>query len=784
MVVLVATIVIAVIIMSVSIVSINNATKNAALVTFTEELTNIEGAVEEYYLLNGELPFLNNTQYTLSEISAESFNSSEFTLEVNTNNDNDNYFVKIDLTKLDFEKAVRGTLRYGEDDNDVYVIAYPSFNVYYLKGVNIGSVNYFSLANLQKTEEISQNEQSNETSMYSGDLYVKKSTNNWSNTLNLEISTYIVSGNTLSIQIPNDDSNVIEKNLTTTINTTNTITINTLSAVGYSSQEITNFNNLEQSKKKIIIIKKEGTNVVGRVEVDMSNYDTVLPVINGQISKSSYEKYNTVSFNVSDSLSKIDQVRYEYLEKTNYAGTSNYFENNSYYDKANLIKNGKIAEIDNDVVTIKLPKNVTKIKCVVIDKAGNSTNVTELDTKSPIFIGYNTVSGTTSSMTFNAKVEANSTVTDFRTAISVDGVNYTSDYVHGAIDTLTNFTYSNIQNMYDYIFIKITVVCGGTEEIRIIQVDTSNFLDEGTRDKANASWSKPYIPEGFVHIEGTVTTGYVIQDTYDRDTKYSEFVWVPVDYIYNNTPLAKGTDSTKTKLQNLRTGWLYGTDVSTVTALASGYEEPYSGASSQELAEYNTMIQSIETYGGFYVARYEAGDLGATAARTDVSGITNKVVSKKGAYVYNFVTWGNAITDYSGGAVELSRDMYKYSSDIFSHLIYGAEWDTLMHWATMDGKNVSNSISWGNYPNSIGDAAINCGLIQKTGTNETWKTHNIYDLAGNVYEWTMETVNSTYRVNRSGSYSRSDTSYATIRDSAGFGFVYEHLGFRPVLYIK
>ena len=107
-----------------------------------------------------------------------------------------------------------------------------------------------------------------------------------------------------------------------------------------------------------------------------------------------------------------------------------------------------------------------------------------------------------------------------------------------------------------------------------------------------------------------------------------------------------------------------------------------------------------------------------------------------------------------------------------------------MHWATMDGKNVSNSISWGNYPNSIGDAAINCGLIQKTGTNETWKTHNIYDLAGNVYEWTMETVNSTYRVNRSGSYSRSDTSYATIRDSAGFGFVYEHLGFRPVLYIK
>ena len=51
----------------------------------------------------------------------------------------------------------------------------------------------------------------------------------------------------------------------------------------------------------------------------------------------------------------------------------------------------------------------------------------------------------------------------------------------------------------------------------------------------------------------------------------------------------------------------------------------------------------------------------------------------------------------------------------------------------------NDSRSWGNYSNSVGDAAINAGDSAKPGgTNEYWKVNNIYDLAGNVHEWTQE----------------------------------------------
>ena len=39
-----------------------------------------------------------------------------------------------------------------------------------------------------------------------------------------------------------------------------------------------------------------------------------------------------------------------------------------------------------------------------------------------------------------------------------------------------------------------------------------------------------------------------------------------------------------------------------------------------------------------------------------------------------------------------------------------------------------------------------------TGRSEYWKANNIYDLAGNTFEWTQETYQSTDSVYRGGSY--------------------------------
>ena len=65
----------------------------------------------------------------------------------------------------------------------------------------------------------------------------------------------------------------------------------------------------------------------------------------------------------------------------------------------------------------------------------------------------------------------------------------------------------------------------------------------------------------------------------------------------------------------------------------------------------------------------------------------------------------------------------------------------------------TNSSSWGNVSNSTGDAATDAGSKQNTGYSEYWKANNIYNLAGNVYEWTQEKYSTgTNRANRGGVY--------------------------------
>ena len=104
--------------------------------------------------------------------------------------------------------------------------------------------------------------------------------------------------------------------------------------------------------------------------------------------------------------------------------------------------------------------------------------------------------------------------------------------------------------------------------------------------------------------------------------------------------------------------------------------------------------------------------------------------------------------------------------------MYGVEWDSLLNWlkdnATISSANAgetktmdiadiqTNSRSWGNYNNSTGDAASEPWVqykLQNTGASEYWKANNIYDIAGNVEEWTQEKYSTgTVRAVRGGNY--------------------------------
>ena len=84
-----------------------------------------------------------------------------------------------------------------------------------------------------------------------------------------------------------------------------------------------------------------------------------------------------------------------------------------------------------------------------------------------------------------------------------------------------------------------------------------------------------------------------------------------------------------------------------------------------------------------------------------------------------------------------------------STMIYGNQWDEVMSWLIETGEKTEEEInidstSWGNYEIDGID-----GEKQVTGYNEAWKANNIYDLAGNCWEWTQETNDINYRIVRS-----------------------------------
>ena len=182
--------------------------------------------------------------------------------------------------------------------------------------------------------------------------------------------------------------------------------------------------------------------------------------------------------------------------------------------------------------------------------------------------------------------------------------------------------------------------------------------------------------------------------------------------------------------------------------------------------EYKDMIDSVNTNKGFYVSRYEASQKDSTTAQ-----------SKRGQDPWKYVSQKTAKTASSN-----------INTSINSHLIYGVEWDSVLTWLLDSSATIGNDIggtktitisdiqsdsrSWGNYSNAVGGAEANSGSRKPSGTNEYWKVNNIYDLAGNLYEWTQENYSTgTDRAYRGGDYNNDwDNSPAAYRYS------YEEVG--------
>ena len=282
------------------------------------------------------------------------------------------------------------------------------------------------------------------------------------------------------------------------------------------------------------------------------------------------------------------------------------------------------------------------------------------------------------------------------------------------------------------------------------------------------------IPAGFKVADdsgNTIDEGIVIEDS-----EKNQFVWVPVSKENFATEFVRREGYEGGSLQT----WL--SDCG--EANAKGENEKVTETETTKKEAIN-MYSSVERNEGFYIARYEAGKEG------------ENVVSKKGADVYNEISWSangdkQETTGITGGAVELSRNFAnaKNYKTVTSTLIYGVQWDAVMKW--MENVNnpngrkyIQDSTGMGWYDDNSGGNPQKTGIDigeENKGSNQVKK---IYDLAGNVEEWTMEAYSANSRVPRGGDYECTGPYCPASGRNHGYpsgSFSYD--GFRPTLFLN
>ena len=333
-------------------------------------------------------------------------------------------------------------------------------------------------------------------------------------------------------------------------------------------------------------------------------------------------------------------------------------------------------------------------------------------------------------------------------------------------------------------------------------------------DEGKTMW----VPENFEVVEGDkIDEGVVIQDGVGN-----QFVWIPVENINNmvfcrthntynslrydeesgeliceecktagilETKFAGKLFATTTgKSFNIsQNSWTYkansnlrepdivssydGNSNNTNSLMESGYDN----FAKQLEAEFYAMATSVAKYGGFYIGRYETGKL-----NTDTPVVQEGINEGIGN-----VTWYNA---YKRSKNVVYDNKNTKNASVTSSMIWGCQWEQVMFWMK-DIENTTITNSDGSHPAYITDStgmanySINSKMqsIKPTGQ---YGVNKIYDMAGNVSEWTLEAYSTNKRVVRGGNRSDKEHCSASYRWADAPTGSWDHYGSRVAIYIN
>lgn len=315
----------------------------------------------------------------------------------------------------------------------------------------------------------------------------------------------------------------------------------------------------------------------------------------------------------------------------------------------------------------------------------------------------------------------------------------------------------------------------GKYEMKISDIDVGEITYETSYTIfKDVNGEQVPIPEGYIVSENSdeniVNKGLVISDS-----RGNEYVWISCT-----------VDSSSNKLQYKRTEWGVekdGTDNSRaikdeltlkdidVTYSKTDTDNGINEEISKEIvAQINAEKESIKKYGGYYIGRYEVGKDNKTA------------VIKAEQEPYVNIKWSKAY--------ELAKGIGG-GEGATTYLCSSYSWDTAINFIqNTTGKNYATSIIGfnGNWKSqevkdSSGKVIKPVNTAQRLNTGLTTALCNIYDMGGNVGEFTTELNPGTSEtvVLRGGNVSNNPAGY---RWDFGSGSANSYYGFRATLFLK
>ena len=305
---------------------------------------------------------------------------------------------------------------------------------------------------------------------------------------------------------------------------------------------------------------------------------------------------------------------------------------------------------------------------------------------------------------------------------------------------------------------------------RLTALEAATYIEE--HEFTDVSGEKVTIPAkcavSQVEGENTLENGLVI-----IDANGNEWVWIEVPKtIYTTAKSSIDYLNIEKDIQNYVQDYRI-----------SGYEDTWYSEEQhgfKSLEDYNNyknnMLKSIYENEGFFVSRYEVGTL---TPRTSGEEELEKPVIRKGVYPYNLITCKQAQALSNQLAVGQET----------SSLLFGIQYDLILKFIEVKGAKtkqelLTNVTSWGNFANTEFEveegsymlSELNENLVPiapfkwttinskykkingqrvlfSTGITDRNMVLNIYDLAGNLWEWTLE--------GRNGNSVKRGTSYVS-----------------------